>query len=184
MSEQMPPGFLELLRAADTATLENLYDQVFPMIAAHVRQNGGNTDDARDVFQEALIALLESAKRPDFTLTASPSTYLFAVSRNLWLKQLRSNKGLVPLDDMDVDHEHDEVPFELIAPPTDEEKSRSILEVLTDNCWRLLNAIFFVKEPMTDLMARMGWKNKHTADNQKYKCIHQARKAALRQGLN
>ena len=184
MPEQLAPDFLERLRTADNATLENLYDKVFPMIAAHVRQNSGTTDDARDVFQEALIALLESVKQPDFALSASPSTYLFAVSRNLWLKQLRKNKGLAPLDAMDLEHAHEEVSFELLPPHTDEERTRSILEVLTDNCWRLLNAIFFVKEPMTDLMERMGWKNKHTADNQKYKCIHQARKAALRQGLN
>jgi len=31
---------------------------------------------------------------------------------------------------------------------------------------------------MESLMIQMGWKNKHTADNQKYKCVQQVKKEA------
>jgi len=44
---------------------------------------------------------------------------------------------------------------------------------ITRNCQNILRALFFYEEPMDKLMAKMGWKNKHTAGNQKHKCIQQ-----------
>jgi hypothetical protein len=33
---------------------------------------------------------------------------------------------------------------------------------------------------MDSLMVKMGWKNKHTAANQKYKCMEQVKKEKLK----
>jgi hypothetical protein len=62
-----------------------------------------------------------------------------------------------------------------------EEKLQTWLGRITENCQQILKAIFFYQEPIESLMEKLGWKNKHTAANQQYKCIQQVKKEKLRE---
>jgi RNA polymerase sigma factor (sigma-70 family) len=167
---------LDQLKSEDNASFEILYKFYYPSIEAHITQNFGSTEDAEDVFQEAIIVLLQKVRQENFVLTSSLKTYLFAIARNLWLKRLRDNKSIA-VDNFDsYQQEIETYAFELQPEPTKEEKVTSWLTKITENCQRILKAIFFYKEPMGSLMQKMGWKNKHTAANQQYKCIQQVKK--------
>ncbi len=169
-------ALLDNLKNEDNASFEVLYKFYFPAVATHIIQNFGSTEDAEDIFQEAIIVLLQKIRRTDFVLTSSLKTYIFAIARNLWLKRLRDNK-LITVDNFDkYQQESEQFAFELKSEPTKEEKVTSWLTKITENCQRILKAIFFYKEPMGSLMQKMGWKNKHTAANQQYKCIQQIKR--------
>jgi RNA polymerase sigma factor (sigma-70 family) len=164
---------LEKLKKEDSSSFELLYKFYFPSIASYIRQNMGNNEDAEDIFQEAIIVLLQKVRQADFILTSSLKTYLYAISRNLWLKRLRDNKiKLVEINDFDVETELFEIEYE----KSNDEKVNSWFTRITENCQRILKAIFFYQEPMSSLMQKMGWKNKHTAANQQYKCIKQVKR--------
>lgn len=49
-----------------------------------VFQNGGSADDANDIFQDALIILLEKIDSNDLALTCKFKTYLYCICENLW----------------------------------------------------------------------------------------------------
>jgi RNA polymerase sigma factor (sigma-70 family) len=167
---------IDNLKNETNASFEVLYKFYFPSVAAYITQNFGNNEDAEDIFQEAIIVLLEKIRHTDFVLTSSLKTYLFAIAKNLWLKRLRDNK-LITVDNLDkYQQESEQFPFEVQPEPTNEEKVTSWLTKITQNCQRILKAIFFYKEPMESLMQKMGWKNKHTAASQQYKCIQQVKK--------
>jgi DNA-directed RNA polymerase specialized sigma24 family protein len=53
----------------------------------YIKDQKGREEDAEDLLQEALIVLWKNARKPEFTLDAKPSTYVYAVIKNLWLKQ-------------------------------------------------------------------------------------------------
>ncbi|HZH63899.1 MAG TPA: sigma-70 family RNA polymerase sigma factor [Flavisolibacter sp.] len=167
---------LENLKNGDNASFEVLYKFHFPSIATYITQNFGATEDAEDIFQETIIVLLQKVRRADFVLTSSLKTYVFGIAKNLWLKRLRDNK-LIPVDNFEkCQHKSETFEFELQTEPTREEKLTSWLTKITENCRRILKAIFFYQIPMASLMQKMGWKNKHTAANQQYKCIQQIKK--------
>ncbi|HET6996503.1 MAG TPA: sigma factor, partial [Chitinophagaceae bacterium] len=63
-----------------------------------VVSNGGNAQDAEDIFQEALIIVCRKVKDPGFQLTAQLSTYLYSVSRFLWKDELRKRKSFAPVN--------------------------------------------------------------------------------------
>lgn len=73
------------IKAGENHLLESFDKKNFPIIAHYVKQNKGNEEDAQDIFQEAIIVLVGKVKKPDFILTATLSTYLFAISKNIWL---------------------------------------------------------------------------------------------------
>ena len=82
----MPRDKLEIDRQI---YFEKVYQKYFKQTEAYILKNNGSRDDARDVFQEVMLILLEKLDDPDFEMTSSLSTYLYAVSRNLWLNKLK-----------------------------------------------------------------------------------------------
>jgi RNA polymerase sigma factor (sigma-70 family) len=174
MPELSDDLLVDKLKSEESASFELLYKFYFPTTANFIRQNSGSSQDAEDIFQETVIILLKKVRQPEFVLTASLKTYLFSISRNLWLKKLRGDKyaviaadhSLLETQDFPLDQEEN----------AREEKLTTWLQKITANCRRILKAIFYFNEPIDNLMKKMGWKNKHTAANQKYKCIEQIRK--------
>src|SRR5687768_4001830 len=82
---------LDKLKTEDSSSFKLLYKFYFPSVASFIKQNCGNNEDAEDIFQEAIIVLLQKVRQSDFVLTSSLKTYLYAVAKNLWLKRLRDN---------------------------------------------------------------------------------------------
>lgn len=164
---------LDNLKTEDSSSFELLYKCYFPSVAAYIKQNLGNNEDAEDIFQEAIIVLLQKVRQSEFVLTSSLKTYLYAISRNLWLKRLRDSKiKFVEINNFDIETE----PFEIEQEKSNDEKVNSWLTRITKNCQLILKALFYYQESMSSLMQKMGWKNKHTAANQQYKCIQQVKK--------
>ena len=61
-------------------------------IRQYIRANQGSSEDARDIFQEVLLVIFRRVRSGSFTLTCSLGTYLYSVSKLLWLKELRKRK--------------------------------------------------------------------------------------------
>jgi RNA polymerase sigma factor (sigma-70 family) len=55
-----------------------------PMITLMVYNLGGSAEDAKDIFQDGLIILLEKIDDKNFVLTCKFKTFLYSVCENLW----------------------------------------------------------------------------------------------------
>lgn len=72
--------------------IQEIYRLFFPKIKRLITRNSGSHEDAKDIFQEALLAVYDQAKRSDFRISCPFDAYLYSVCRNLWLSQLRKRK--------------------------------------------------------------------------------------------
>ena len=79
------------LSVNDKISIEAIYRDNYVIIQRLVLNNNGTEDDAKDIFQEALIVLFEKAKSGAFELNCQIKTYLYSVSKRLWLKRLQKN---------------------------------------------------------------------------------------------
>src|SRR5215469_1306347 len=79
---------LEGLAQNDRKAIEAIYRQHYNMVQSLILSNNGYPDDARDIFQEAMIVLYEKARSGTFELNSQLKTYLYSVCRRLWLKRL------------------------------------------------------------------------------------------------
>jgi len=59
------------------------------MVRIMVMNLGGTPEDARDIFQEGLMILLERIDDRNFTLTCKFRTLLYCISENLWKSVIR-----------------------------------------------------------------------------------------------
>ncbi|MDB5197511.1 MAG: sigma-70 family polymerase sigma factor, partial [Flaviaesturariibacter sp.] len=87
-AETNEKGLLQGLAKNDRKAIETIYKENYNVVQALVVNNSGTTDDAKDIFQEALIVLYEKVKTGSFELNCQIKTYVYSVSRRLWLKRL------------------------------------------------------------------------------------------------
>jgi len=84
--------YVEALVKNDTALVKKIYVNHIGRIRGWVIKNGGDSNDADDVFQEALTSIYRTASGGSFTLTCPFDAFLFMVCRNKWINMLE-NKG-------------------------------------------------------------------------------------------
>jgi RNA polymerase sigma factor (sigma-70 family) len=75
---------IECLRKRQCYVVHWLSDRYLPMIRLMVYQMGGSSEDARDIFQDGLIIMLEKIDNKEFALTCKFKTFLYCVCKHLW----------------------------------------------------------------------------------------------------
>ena len=171
---------IEGMRENRNAAFNHIYKNVYPSIQALIKRNSGSEENARDIFQEAMIIFYEKVLSTDFELTASVQTYLYAVSRNLWLKYLRDNKREIPVDLQDHKSENlmrEENPFFKNDRVNTLTKSvHQYLDKLGNPCRKILIYYYYFKLSMDAIAERLGYSNANSVKSQKYKCIERLKK--------
>lgn len=170
-------GLLNGLAEGDKRTIEIIYKDHYNMIQSLIINNNGSADDAKDIFQEALTVLYEKVRSGSFELNCQLKTYLYSVSKRLWLKRLSVNTRFVsaaedleptfPVDDEVEAHEKRDAEFDMM------EKA---IASLGEPCKSLLEAYYLKKQNMQVIAAAFGYTNADNAKNQKYKCLIRLKK--------
>ena len=57
-----------------------------------VTQNSGDKEDAKDIFQDAMVIIYEKIRLNKLGLSSAFHTFLFSICRNLWLQELTKRK--------------------------------------------------------------------------------------------
>ncbi|HSQ43947.1 MAG TPA: sigma-70 family RNA polymerase sigma factor [Ginsengibacter sp.] len=178
-------ALLEGLAANETNAIEKIYRENYSTIQAFIVKNNGYPEDARDIFQEAMIVLFEKAKMKSFVLSCQIKTYLYSVCRRLWLKKLQQKNQYYPAvelldetvqveEEIDV-HEKLNNDFNLME--------QALLKI-GEPCKSILEAYYIEKKSMPEIAAMFGYTNADNAKTQKYKCLMRLKKLFFAQYKN
>lgn len=83
---------IQALLDNDSKGINEIYERYADRIERFVCSNSGTPDDARDVFQDALVAITRRARKTDFVLTCPMEAYLYLVCRGKWFNELKRRK--------------------------------------------------------------------------------------------
>ncbi len=170
---------LGLAEGSDQA-LTRLYQLHYPMVLHLVVNNSGSTDDAKDIYQETLIVLFEKVSAGDFELNCQLKTFLYAVAKRLWLKQL-TRRGRSPLiratqfEEEPADAVADDLADHLRRDQQFDQMAESLTR-LGEPCRTLLEDFYIRHLSMQGITEKFGYTNTDNAKTQKYKCLARLRK--------
>lgn len=165
----------QTLLADRAQALTRLYRRGFPPVRRYVGRRGGSAQDAQDVFQDALVILYEQATSGTLVLTASASTYLLSISRNLWHRELR-RRARLPHEAWPAQGEPAAVEEgEALAEPAF--AVLDYVEQLGERCKSLLLSFYYFQQPLTQLAETHGYRSVRSATVQKFKCLERLRHA-------
>lgn len=170
-------ALLEGLAQNDKQAIETIYKQHYNMVQSLVINNNGTADDARDIFQEAMIVLYEKARSGSFELTSQLKTYIYSICRRLWLKRLQQQQKFVP----EISSLEETVPVEEEIEGHEKRNSELLMMEkamlsLGEPCKSLLEAYYLQKKNMSEIAGNFGYTNADNAKNQKYKCLMRLKK--------
>ena len=162
--------------------LKRLYITYFPMILQLIINNNGNEDDAKDIYQEAIIVLYNKIKSGEFELSSKLKTYIYSVCRRLWLKRLsqmnryggdiRDFEDHLPVEEELDKHNDRDIQFN---------KMESALQLLGEPCKTIMEDFYIHNRSMQDICERFGYTNADNAKTQKYKCLQRLKKLFFQQ---
>ena len=183
-AENNEKSLLQGLAKNDKRAVENIYKDNYNIVQALVVNNNGTAEDAKDIFQETMIVLYEKVQSGSFELNCQIKTFIYSVSRRLWLKRLihhnrfslsEGHEEIVSVDDEVEEHEKRNTEFSMM------EKAMS---GLGEPCKSLLEAFYLQKKSMQEIATSFGYTNAENAKNQKYKCLVRLKKLFFSQYKN
>ncbi|MES1217874.1 MAG: sigma-70 family RNA polymerase sigma factor, partial [Bacteroidota bacterium] len=151
-------ALLQGLARNDRKSVETIYRDNYNMVQVLVINNNGSVDEAKDVFQEAMIVLYEKVRSGNFELNCQIKTYVYSVSKRLWLKRLQQLSryaggienldGVIPVEEEIELHEKRNSEFEMM---------NKAISSLGEPCKSLLEAYYLQKRKMQEIAANFGY---------------------------
>ncbi len=167
---QADTTYLDAIKNGDTKGLRAIYQNFLPRISNFIRSKGGSSDDAKDVFQDAIVIIYEKSKAADFQLTSGFYTLLYGICRNIWGNRLQksSSKNELPIPE-ETQYRADDDTQQLLEQEEENKLFWSAFKQLGDDCQRLLK-LFFTKVKMAEIVEKMQLSSVSYAKKRKFQC--------------
>jgi DNA-directed RNA polymerase specialized sigma24 family protein len=140
---------------------------------------GGSFDEAKDVFQDAMVILYEKTVCHSLSLHMNEQAYLMGVSKNLWSKKFKENIQNTSLDtginNFDFVDEEESLPSA--------GKLMNYLETAGQKCMEILKAFYYDNLPVNKIAELFGYSGAHSATVQKFKCMEKVRETIKEKSL-
>jgi DNA-directed RNA polymerase specialized sigma24 family protein len=155
-----------------------LYKKTFPSVAKYVSKMGGSFDEAKDIFQDALVIYYEKVVSNSIALRTNEQAYLLGIAKHLWAKKFKDNLQYTPIDELSASEftdAEDEQPSEA--------KLLHYLETAGQKCMEILKAFYYDNLTVATITGLFGYSGVRSATVQKYKCMEKVRETIKEKSL-
>lgn len=150
------------------AVFLQLYKKVLPIVARYIGKRGGTLEEAKDIFQDALLLYYERVLREKVVIQQSEEAYIFGIARHLWIRRAGQRVATEPLTEQ-VDQATSTA--ERIA----DQYLMQSLKQAGERCMSLLKTFYYDKLTTAALAKQFGYSSERSATVQKFKCLEKVR---------
>lgn len=172
-------NWLNRIKANDESALKLFYLANYPKVEQYILNNSGSIEEAKDIYQEAFVAMWRNIMLDKVITTHENSLngYLFQIAKNKWLDVLRQKKrNVISLQETAA---LNEIPEQL---PDEEANYIAMVKQhfaqMGAPCKEVLYRFYFKRENIRQIATRFSW-TEATAKNNKYRCLQKLRLALL-----
>lgn len=174
---------IEGIATNNSSIINKIYKNYSKPIWNFVLRNNGTLEDAKDIFQEGILAIYQTTQKRELVLTSSFFTYLYAICQKLWWKKLSKAKRFPVILSLDKKTmEHTILGYQEAVEEIDEEQYKLYLnrfEELPEKKQQLLK-LYFEGCNMREVAQIMNLKNEAYARKLKYKSKLRLKQLILR----
>lgn len=158
-----------------------------PSVIQYVKLHGGSKEDAEDVVQDAILALINNVNEGKYQLQESTKikTYFIGICKNIWKEHLRRKARYATFSDFDFKIEEFEgydFLYEITEYEALTERQKIVLEVFnsaSDTCKQVLSYFYFKNYSHEEIAEKMGFSNAESSKTQKNKCLKKLKISVL-----
>jgi len=167
---------IEMLKESSDA-LTMVYEKHKEYCVNFMKSMFDDSDEIKDIYQDAVIVFYEKAINPGFTLTCSIQTYLNSICRNQVLVRFAHSKKYI-LSNVASNKEYLENLTDWFDDSNlvKDERIIALKGVLAEmkesasKCYDILVRYFYRNQSMNKIAEALGYTNADNAKNQKYRC--------------
>ncbi|WP_295769570.1 sigma-70 family RNA polymerase sigma factor [uncultured Mucilaginibacter sp.] len=158
--------------------LKQLYLTAFPAVARYVSKQNGSLDEAKDIFQDALVIYYERTVAGNADVARNEKAYLLGITKHLWYHHSRKKQNTTSDDVLNYSDLADEEP---LVPSA--KRLLRYLEAAGKRCMDMLQAFYYDKKNMKEIAARFELSGERSATVQKHKCLEKVRNTVKEKAL-
>ena len=157
--------------AAEEQALGIIYRNNKRLIEQLILKNSGAKEEAKDIFQEAVIDFYENVQAGKFKGESAISSYLYSIARFKWLNRLKRKKTEARIiDTQDHSDLRDSLEEDFIEKET-KEQFMNLFDQAGGSCKELLIYTIYYNYSMADIVEKLSFNSEQVARNQKYRCL-------------
>lgn len=164
---------IDLLKRNDEKTIRAVYNDNKNGFILFAKRYNLCHDDLIDVYQDAIIALIENAKKGKIDdLKSSITTYLFGIGKFMIFQKLKKVGKTVAMDDFEK--------IEMLYDDYSEEETDLQIEMLQngfkklgEQCRKVLQLFYYEDKKLDEIRNLLGYTNKDVLKSQKSRCLKQ-----------
>lgn len=164
---------IDLLKRNDEKSIRTVYNDNKNGFILFAKRYNLSYDDLIDIYQDAIIALIENAKKGKIDdLKSSITTYLFGIGKFMIFQKLKKEGKTVAIDDFEK--------IEMIYDDYSEEETNLQIEMLQngfkklgEQCRKVLQLFYYEEKKLDEIQSLLGYTNKDVLKSQKSRCLKQ-----------
>lgn len=176
---------IELLKKGDEKTIHYIYNEYKPGFLLFAAKYNLAKDDLLDVYQDAIVALCENARKGNLDeLKSALKTYFFSIGKYMIYALMKKENKTIPFESIDNfnfewedDDGEDAINVELI-------KLRETFKLLGEQCKKVLTLFYYEERKLEEITQLMEYENKNVAKSQKSRCIKQLKELSKKNKTN
>lgn len=162
---------VESILHGDTSNLPSvLYKRCLPKVRNYIRKNSGSEDDVQDVFQDAIVILIQKVKKQTFNKGDDIDAFVYVVSRNLWINKVKRESRMTSFDPVHHDQQYQTDVLDSIILKEKEVQIQDLLSQTGEKCATLLNYTVLSDFSLKEIAKKLNYANENTAKVYNYRC--------------
>jgi RNA polymerase sigma factor (sigma-70 family) len=155
--------------------IQQLYQQHAEITRSFIMGKGGTAQDADDIFQETVIAFIDTVQKGKFRQESGIRTFLISISKHLWYNEIRKRQRAENREKLyESDREIEEEGIGRIIQDRElKQQLNRMLQDLGDSCRKILELFYYENLSMKEIVSHMHYENEQVVRNKKYKCLQQ-----------
>ena len=164
---------IQSLKNQDEKFIEAFYNENKNGFILFAKRYNIQNEDIIDIYQNAIIALIENAKKGRIEdLKSNLTTYLFGIGKFMIFQKLKKNGKTILIDNFEKiemvqsDYSEEEINLQV-------KMLQNGLKKLGEQCRKVLQLFYYQEKKLDEIQTLLGYSNKDVLKSQKSRCLKQ-----------
>lgn len=175
--EEIIHGF----KSKNNLIINSVYQDLYPTVESFVSSNSGGSEDASDIFQDAMLFIFEKAKFNKLMIRENVNAFIITICKYQWLSKLKEKGRNEDILKEFANHYYQEIELD-----EESQMKESLIDIVNEHlnqmksekCQKTLK-LFFKSYSYSKMVAILGLGSELYAKSLKYRCIKRLMETVL-----
>ena len=160
-----------ILEGKDEKVIASLYTSILPGLTRYICSNSGTSDDAYDLFQDALLIFVKMVVTNKYDHEKYQiHSYILTITKNLWINRVKKNSRGMKWEKTKIEEEEEKLILENIIDDERKKVLETVFMSLGKKCIEILSMYYYQGLSMKEIAEKMDLQSADVAKVKAHRC--------------